>query len=113
MFEPLRLPSSAALEPLVAATDRAGAGAPERARLVHAVDDGGEHVELLGVGVLGRVVLARVGPEDLGGDLVGLGDQRVELLGDFEIDHQAISAPSIIPAARRSRYQRSTGCSLT
>src|SRR5205085_10985715 len=55
-----------------AATDRAGTGAAQRAALVHALDHGGKHVELLGVGVLGLVVLTRVRAEDLGGDLVGL-----------------------------------------
>jgi hypothetical protein len=58
----------------------------ERAALVHAVDRGGEHVELLGVGVLGVVVLARVGPEDLGRDHVGLAYEAGELLGCLEID---------------------------
>ena len=60
-----------------AAADRTGAGAAERAALVHAVDQRGEHVELLRILVLGEVVLARVGPEDLGRHLVGLADEAV------------------------------------
>ncbi len=56
-----------------------GAGAGVAAG-VHAVDHRGEHVELLGVLVLGEVVLARDRTEDLGGDLVGLADERRELL---------------------------------
>ena len=90
-----------------------GAGATGVAAGVHAVDQRGEHVELLGVLVLGEVVLARDRAEDLGRDLVGLADERAELLGYLEIDHQTSRAPSISPTARRSRYQRSTGCSLT
>src|SRR5207237_9328998 len=50
---------------------------------------------------------------ELGGGQVGLADELIELPGGLEVDHQIRSAPSITPAARRSRYQRSTGCSLT
>src|SRR5205823_10887047 len=77
------------------------------------VDRGGQHVELLGVGVLGAVVLARVGAEHLLRHQPRLGYERLEFLGGLEVDHQTSSAPSIRPAARRSRYHRSTGCSLT
>src|SRR5205807_4316091 len=97
----------------VAATDRAGARATERSALVHAVDHGGEHVELLRIAVLGAVVLAGVLAEDLDRHLVGLAHELLELLRDLEVDHQTSRPPSISPAARRSRYQRSTGCSLT
>src|SRR5262249_23316648 len=89
-----------------------GAGAADVRALVHAVDQRRQHVELLRVGVLGLVVLARDRPEDLGRDLVCLARQRPELLRYLEVDH-ASSPPSITPAARRSLYQRSTGCSLT
>src|SRR5207244_3555206 len=88
-------------------------GAGGAAALAQAVDGRREHVELLRVGVLGRVVLARVGAKDLDCHLVRLGDERAELLRDLEVDHQTSRAPSITPAARRSRYQRSTGCSFT
>ena len=37
----------------------------------------------------------------------------LSFLGVSSDDHQTSSAPSITPAARRSRYQRSTGCSFT
>ena len=47
------------------------------------------------------------------GALAGLRDERPELAGGLEVDHQTSRAPSITPTARRSRYQRSTGCSLT
>ena len=70
---PLRLPSSR--PPLASRLHAGGAGAVGAAG-VHAVDQRGEHVELLGVGVLGEVVLARDRAEHLGGDLVGLADQR-------------------------------------
>ena len=60
-----------------------------------------------------RSYLREIGRSTSVGDLVGLLDERLELLGDLEVDHQTSSAPSITPAARRSRYQRSTGCSLT
>ena len=65
-----------------------GAGAADVGALVHPVDQRGEHVELLRVGVLGLVVLARDRPEDLGRDLVGLAGQRLELLRYLEIDHR-------------------------
>ena len=71
------------------AAHAARARAAQRAALVHAVDRGREHVELLGVGVLGAVVLARVGPEDLCRHHVGLADEGGELAGCLEIDgHQ-------------------------
>src|SRR5262249_11135700 len=76
------------------------------------VEQRGEGVQLLGVGVLGPVVLARVGPEERLGRLVRLVDQLLELPGDLQVDHTS-TAPSISPIARRSRYHRSTGCSLT
>ena len=72
------------------------AGAAEVGAVVHAVDERGEHVELLRVLVLGDVVLARDRAEDLGGDLVGLVDEAAELLGNFEIDH-------LLPSLRRAR----------
>ncbi len=46
-------------------------------------------------------------------DLVRLADQRLVLLGGLQVDHQTSTPPSITPMARRSRYHRSTGCSLT
>src|SRR5680860_403685 len=65
----------------------AGAGGVVAA-LVHPVDQRGEHVELLRVGVLGLVVAARDRSEDLGRDLVGLGGQGLELLRYLEVDHR-------------------------
>ena len=53
----------------------------------HAVDDGGEQVELARVLVLGEVVLARDGAEDLLGHAAGLLDERAELAGNLEVDH--------------------------
>ena len=69
-LEPLRFSPSSS--PFVVAAHAGGAGAADVGALVHAVDQRGEHVELLRVGVLGLVVLARDRPEDLGRDLVGL-----------------------------------------
>ena len=90
---------------------------PACAAFVHAVDQRGEHVELLRVGVLGAVVLARVRPEAPRSRPGGPGPTSVlELLGDLEVDHRLVTArarPPSCPAARRSRYQRSTGCSLS
>ena len=91
----------------------ARAGAAARPRLGHAVDQRGEHVELLGVRVLGAVVLAGDRPEHVHRQLVGLVDERRVLLRGLEVDHQTSTAPSMTPTARRSRYHRSTGCSLT
>ena len=91
---------------------RPDARAAQRAPFVHAVDDGSEHVEFLGVRVLVPVVLARVGAEDLARHPVRLADQELEPPGNLKVDHTT-RAPSITPAARRWRYQRSTGCSLT
>jgi hypothetical protein len=85
--------------------------AAEPAAVVDAVDDRREHVELLRPHVLLAVVLARDRPEHVVGDLPRLRDERPELPGDFEGDHQTTRTPSIRPVARRSRYQRSTGCS--
>src|SRR5690606_2387747 len=78
---------------------------------VQPVQQCGEHVEFGGVRMLGTVVLTRDRPEHLGGGLPGLVDEGLGLLRDFEIDH-AVTTPSMTPIARRSRYQRSTGCSL-
>jgi len=72
-----------------------------------------KQVEFLRVLVLGQVVLARVGAQEPVGDLVGLLDERPELLRSLQIDGHTRTAPSMTPMARRSRYQRSTGCSLT
>ena len=72
---------------VVGAADTRRPGAAEIGAVVHPVDERGQHVELLGVGVLLLVVLARHRSEDLGGDLMGLVDEAVELLGDFQIDH--------------------------
>ena len=97
-----------------AAADAGGAGALGRAGLGQPVDHRREHVELLGVLVLGEVVLARDRPQHVHRDLVRLADQGPELLRVVEIDgHQTSTAPSMTPTARRSRYHRSTGCSLT
>ena len=60
----------------VGLTSLAGGFASEFAQLV----------ELLGVGVLGLVVRARDGPEDLRGRLMGLVDGDAQLLREFEID---------------------------
>ena len=68
-----------------------GAGGAVLGAVVHAVDQRGEHVELLRVGVLGLVVLAGDRAEDLGRDLVGLADERLELLRCLEIDHVAFA----------------------
>ena len=46
----------------------------------------GQRVQLDGVGVLGEVVLARDRPQHLGGALVGLLDDRLQLLRQFQID---------------------------
>src|SRR5262249_5221645 len=89
-----------------AARRRAGAGG------VEAVEERGEQIELLRVGVLGEIVLARDRAEHVGRDQVRLLDEGAQLLRDLEIDHTS-SAPSMTPIARRSRYQRSTGNSLT
>ena len=94
----------------------AGAGRPGsagRSTFVEPVDQRREHVELLRILVLGEVVLPRDRPQDLERHRVGLLDQRLELLRYLEIDHQTSRPPSMTPAARRSRYQRSTGYSLT
>ena len=106
--------SGAAPSELGAAADGPDAGAGHAAALGHAVDQRRQHVELLGVLVLGGVVMAGVGTEHVDRDLMGLADQRLELAWGLEVDHRRrASPPSSIPAARRSRYQRSTGCSLT
>ncbi len=86
MLEPFLLPLglgrfSAFSADLAAA---GGAGAAGRVGVVHAVDQRGEHVELLRVLVLGEVVLARDRPQDLLRDLVGLLLEGLELLRDFE-----------------------------
>jgi hypothetical protein len=45
---------------------------------------------------------------------VGLARQRPEPLRVVQVDgHQTSTAPSMTPTALRSRYHRSTGCSLT
>ncbi|UUY03786.1 hypothetical protein LRS13_24515 [Svornostia abyssi] len=83
MFEPFLLPdcsfSSLPTPAAPGAAERVGAR-------VHSVDDGREHVELLRVRVLSAVVLAADGAQHLSGHLIGLGDERLVLLGDFEID---------------------------
>ena len=89
------------------------AGSLRRAGLGQPVDHRREHVELLGVLVLGEVVLARDRSQHVHRDLVGLAHQRPEPLRVVEVDHQTSTAPSMTPTARRSRYHRSTGCSLT
>ena len=69
----------------------------------------GEHVELLGVLVLGEVVLARVRAEHLGRHLVGLGDQPLNFLGISRLIirpsqrslHQAGRAQVAVPALDR------------
>ena len=95
MFDPLRVPASSAdvfeepfePEPFDPDPPEPTVPAPtERAALVHAVDQGGEHVELLRILVLGDVVLARVHAEHVLGDLVRLADEAAELLRDFEVD---------------------------
>ena len=91
---------------------------PMLAALVHAVDQRGEHVELLRVGVLGRSYLREIGRKTSVATWWAWLDQRLELLRYLEVDHGFLRsrrgrAPSMTPAARRSRYQRSTGCSLT
>ena len=73
-LEPLRLPRVAVAVGLAA--HAGGTGAADVGALVHAVDQRGEHVELLRIGVLGLVVLARDRPEDLGRDLVAPGAAR-------------------------------------
>src|SRR4029078_2797219 len=98
---------------LVVALDARGARAAARAGLLDPVDHRGEEVELLGVGVLCRVVLAAGRPQHVHRDLVRLVAQLDELLRVVEIDHQTSTPPSITPIALRSRYHRSTGCSLT
>ena len=66
---------------VLVALDAGGAGALGCAGLGEPVDHRGEHVELLGVLVLGEVVLARDRPQHVHRDLVGLVDQRAVLLG--------------------------------
>ena len=62
---------------------------------------------------LGKVVLARDRPEHLGSAVVGHVDDGLQLLRHLQIDcHQSTTTPSATPMARRSRYHRSTGCSL-
>src|SRR5262249_17493056 len=95
------------------ATYAGGPGAAARARPVEPIRQGGEHVELLGVLVLGLVVLPRNRSQHVHRDLVHLVAQAAELLRILEVDHQTSTAPSMIPMARRSRYHRSTGCSFT
>ncbi len=98
---------------LVLAPDSGGARPVAGAGLREPVDHGGEEVELLGVGVLGRVVLAADRTQHVHGDLVGLVAQGDELLRVVEVDGHTRTPPSITPMARRSRYHRSTGCSFT
>src|SRR5690606_12687322 len=96
---------------LVVLATHTGRARAALARGVQPVQQCGEHVEFGGVGMLGTVVLTRDRPEHLGGGLPGLVDEGLGLLRDFEIDH-AVTTPSMTPIARRSRYQRATGCSL-
>ena len=74
---------------LVVAAYAGGAGAADRAGLGEPVDHRGEHVELLGVLVLGEVVLARDRPQHVHRDLVGLADERPELLRGLEVDRSS------------------------
>ena len=76
-------------------------------------EQGGQGVEFDRVSVLVEVVLARDGPQHSGGTLVGEVDHGLQLARHLQIDcHQSTTTPSATPTARRSRYQRSTGCSL-
>ena len=75
---PLRLPVSVDFDALTPVAPRRRTG---RAGVVHAVDQRGQHVELLGVLVLGHVVLARDRAEHLLGDLARLLGEDLELLG--------------------------------
>ena len=56
--------------------------------------------------VLGAVVLARDGAQDLAGHFAGLHDQWLEAFGSVEVNHSS-KPPSMRATARRSRYQRS------
>ena len=67
--------------------DAGRAGALALAGLVEAVDHRGQHVELLGVRVLLLVVLPGDRPQHVHRDLVGVADQRSELLRCLEVDH--------------------------
>src|SRR5207249_728021 len=95
------------------AADAPGTASTRRAGIAHAVVQSRKHVEFLRILVLGEVVLARVGTEDLDRNLMCLIDDRLELRRNIQIDTHTNTAPSMRPTARRSRYHRSTGCSLT
>ncbi|CAB4727648.1 unannotated protein [freshwater metagenome] len=88
---------------LLVTADAGGAGTLARAGLGEPVDHRGEHVELLGVLVLGEVVLAGDRSQHVHRDLVGLLGERAELLGIVEVDHR-LGVPSGLGAdgARRA-----------
>ena len=65
----------------------ANAGILLSAPRTQTVHEGGEHVELFRVVVLGAVVLARDRTKDVLGNLVRLVDEEPEVLGHFQIDH--------------------------
>src|SRR5680860_763064 len=59
-------------------------GAATGAGVIHPVDQRCEHVELLGVGVLGEVVLARDRAQNLARDLVRLLLDQLQLLRELK-----------------------------
>ena len=71
---------------LCAVAERLGAGEGDRLGLRDALEQGGQRVEFDGVRVLPQVVLARDRPQHLGGALVRLLDDRLQLLRQFQID---------------------------
>ena len=90
MWRPLPLPSAPAPLP-VRAGRRIVAGARRRAWAAFCLDHGREHVQLIRVGVLGAVVLARDRPQHVLPPPCAPGRERLQLLGDLEVDQSQTS----------------------